>query len=439
MSWIFDGQRVLRTFILCAAASICALLCSCDAAKNETFAPNTIGEGYVAPAQLNLRRELTGKSANVAVLKHGDHVSIIDVRRKFVKIRSVKGVEGWVDAAQLLSADQMAALRAETARNLQLPSQGTAGVYEPLNMHIQPNRQSPALARISEGESVAVLRHQLTSKNAPPPKLGQLLKERPQPTRRRKEKAAKTLRLPPPPPAPKAPENWQELSPERIPGAESTAESKARKEAEAAARKAEELSKPVVLEDWTLVRLKPPGAKSPVTGWVLTRNLVMSIPDEVAQYAEGKRITSYFDLGTVKDEEMGVRHNWLWTTVTGQHPFDFDAWRVFLWNRRRHRYETSFRQRDVEGYYPVRVDPPGENSFGSTFHLVTKDADEKMRTRTYFFDGTRVHLTGTEDYRPGQSVPSASAAGTENTGADKGWLNRQWQGLRKRFSRAPQK
>lgn len=410
---------------------LCLLLSSCDAARTDS-----IGDGYVAPAQLNLRRELTGKTGNVAVLKHGEHVSILDARRRFVKIRSAKGLEGWVDSAQLLSADQMDAITAENQSNLRLPAQGTASVFEPLNVHIEPNRQSPALARVIEGEMVAVLRHQLTAKNAPPPKPGQLIKERPQPARRKKEKPVRSLRLPPAPHPPKAPENWQQLSSERIGSAESTAQIKARKDAEIAARKAEEARKPTVLEDWTLIKINPAKGKTALTGWVLTRNLVMSIPDDVAQYAEGKRITSYFDLGSVKDDEVGVRHNWLWTTTSGQHAYDFDAWRVFLWNRRRHRYETSYRQRDVEGYYPVSIDPADTNAFGSTFHLITKDEDSKMRRRTYFFDGTRVHLTRTEEYRGGQA--DESSGGISETGPQskkQGWFARQWQQLKSRFTR----
>ncbi len=109
-----------------------------------------------------------------------------------------------------------------------------------------------------------------------------------------------------------------------------------------------------VMEDWSLVR-----TESNQVGWVLSHNLMMSIPDEVAQYANGKHITSYFDLGAVNDEKRGQKHNWLWTTASELQNFDFDSWRVFLWNRRRHRYETSYRQRDLEGYFPVEVDPIG--------------------------------------------------------------------------------
>jgi len=40
-------------------------------------------------------------------VKHGERLDIIDVRRRLVRVRTVTGVEGWVDANLLLSAQQM--------------------------------------------------------------------------------------------------------------------------------------------------------------------------------------------------------------------------------------------------------------------------------------------------------------------------------------------
>ena len=145
----------------------------------------------------------------------------------------------------------------------------------------------------------------------------------------------------------------------------------------------------------------------------------------------------------MKDEEKGVKHNWLWTTASEQIEYDFDAWRVFLWNRRRHRYETSYRQRKIEGYYPVRVDPADPNVFGRTFHLVTKDEDGKLRIRGYVFDGSRVHLISTEDYRDsGSSASPATSPAKLDTGKlggkapRGGWFNEKWNALKRRFSRS---
>jgi hypothetical protein len=320
-------------------------------------------------------------------------------------------------------------------QHLSLPSEGNAGVYEALNVHIEPNRQSPAFTKIPEGGSVAVLAYRLAPKVAAPLRAPNFISERPQPERRqRKQRATKKSFLPAPPPPPKPPENWQELSAGKIDGAESIAEQKARKEQEAAEKKIAELKKPVVMESWALVRTKDKQA-----GWVLSRNLVMSIPDEVAQYAEGKRITSYFDLGSVQDEEKGVKHNWLWTTASEQQSCDFDAWRVFLWNRRRHRYETSYRQRDLEGYFPVQLNPADPNAFDRTFEIVTKDDDGKLRRRKYSFDGTRVHLMGTEDYRIGASEELSKASGIdtgklESKMPHQNWFKREWNSIKQRLS-----
>ena len=52
------------------------------------------------------------------------------------------------------------------------------------------------------------------------------------------------------------------------------------------------------MEDWNLVRTKDGKA-----GWVLSRMLVMAIPDEVAQYSEGARITSLFPSREPSEDE----------------------------------------------------------------------------------------------------------------------------------------
>jgi hypothetical protein len=52
-----------------------------------------------------------------------------------------------------------------------------------------------------------------------------------------------------------------------------------------------------------------------------------------------------------------------------------------------------------------------------------KDDDNKLRKRTYLFDGTRVHLIATEDYRPeAANAAQTSAAAKPN----QGWLQREW-------------
>jgi hypothetical protein len=396
---------------------------------------DVLGEAYVGPATVNLRRQLAQKNSAVAVLRHGDHLSILDVHRRFAKVRTDKGAEGWIDSFDLLTPEEMQRIRKERHAASLLPSEGRATAFEALNIHIDASRKSPAFAQIPEGGAVEVLAHRIAPKATGPIRGPSLVLQHPQQSSRkpRKQASSRSWRLPPAPPPPKPPENWRELSGEP-PEAESTTDLKAQQNHGKAILKLQESQKPEVMEDWTLVR-----SKDNQCGWVLSRNLQISIPDEVAQYAEGKRITSYFDLGLVNDEEKGLKHNWLWTTSSAVQPYDFDGWRVFLWNRRRHRYETSYRQRDVEGYFPVHVDPAGSSAFGRTFELITKDEDGKFRMRTYLFDGVRVHLTATADYHPITPSVAPSEPAKEKIQAkasSSNWIAREWDTLRQRLGRS---
>ena len=421
-------------------SALAAVLCLVSCAPDER---QTLGKAYVAPHTLNVRSDISAKSGSVTTLKHGDKVVIVDVQRRMVKVETPSGSEGWVDSTDLLSPDQMRQIEEERTRQRALPSQGAATAFEVLNIHIEPSRRSPAFAQIPEGAAVVLLGRLRAPKNAPPSKTSSLVIERPQPVKRPKKEQQTKLGFRPPskPAPPKPPANWLEMSSERIDGAATSkdiaaqdAQKKKAAQELAAKRAAEAAKKPIVMEDWTLIR-----TKAGETGWVLTRNLNISIPDDVAQYAEGKRITSYFEIGSVNDEEKGIKHHWLWTTLSGDDPVDFDSWRVFTWNIHRHRYETSYRQRDLSGYFPVVVDPAEDKAIGRTFHIVTKDDDEKFRKRTYSFDGTLVHLVGTEDLtgEPGASLTQAKPNGLDTnkmeSKAHPNWFRQQWSALTNRL------
>ena len=58
------------------------------------------------------------------------------------------------------------------------------------------------------------------------------------------------------------------------------------------------------MDDWNLVR-----TLDGKVGWVLTRPLSMAIPDEVAQYAEGHRITGRVEAQALAHHEVIPPHN----------------------------------------------------------------------------------------------------------------------------------
>lgn len=137
--------------------------------------------------------------------------------------------------------------------------------------------------------------------------------------------------------------------------------------------------------------------------------LYMAIPDEVAQYAEGKRIAAYLPVGDVQDGDQ-LKHNWLWATATpGLKEGEFDGLRVFVWSKIRHRYETAFIERSLTGFYPLRLaEVPGDTQKG--FSLLAQDKDGLLYQRTYAFSGYHVRLIAKVPASKNDMVPASGAA-----------------------------
>jgi hypothetical protein len=296
-----------------------------------------IGEAYVGPANLKIRSDIPLQSAPVGTVKHGDRLEILQRRRRFLRVRTTDGVEGWTDERQLLSSDDMAHLRELSQEAAKLPAQGQGISYSELNVHTEPSRTSPSFLQVKEKEKMDVLTHVIVPRLDTPRK--PLIPPTPKKAKTDlKKKEAKQPKYPPPPmpKPPPPPDNWMEMSKDPEVDEEPTPEEAPEQ-------------KPVATDDWSLIR-----TASGQAGWVLTRRLQMAIPDEVAQYAEGRRIVSYFSLGKVQDGDT-KKDIWLWTTIGAPGPYDFDSFRVFIWSLRRHRYETAYIERNLQGFAPVSL------------------------------------------------------------------------------------
>ena len=167
-------------------------------------------------------------------------------------------------------------------------------------------------------------------------------------------------------------------------------------------------------------------------GWVLTRNLRMAVPDDVAQYAEGHRITSYFSLGQVEDDGV-TKKSWLWTTIAkGGQTYQFDSFRVFVWSLRRHRYETAHVERNLQGYFPVEVHNVETTSRQGTatsqgFSVIVEDKQGDIERRTYAFQGYRVVLVSRAPWQPSSDaeVPPGAPAPPEPRAPQRpSWIER---------------
>lgn len=390
-------------------SSILLVVCLASAACTSPDREPSIGEAYVGPATLNLRQELAPKSPVSATVRHGDHLEILANRRRFVKVRTNDEKLGWVDGYQLLTPQQMADLRELAVLAQKLPSQGTATVYDVLNMHTEPSRQAPSFYQIQEKGIVEVVGHKVSARGmaATTPPVAASIKTT-APSKKRaaaKHSNSKKIGPPPAPAPPRPPDDWMQLSgakkAEPPPPVVSAAPVSAKPKLTAVRPKLSEEEKALILEDWSLVR-----TRDGRVGWVLTRPLVMSIPDEVAQYAEGHRITSYFSLGDARERgdrdrehDTAPKQNWLWTTSKkGVKPFVFDAVRVFVYNARRRRYETAFSEKGMTGFYPVEV-TKDENRAVTLFSFIVQDEQGNYFRKKYEFTGHSARLIAREPFQ----------------------------------------
>jgi hypothetical protein len=348
-----------------------------------------IAEAYVGPATLKIRADIPLQSRTVAVVKHGERLEILQRHRLFLRVRTANGAEGWTDERQLLAASDMAALKDLSHRAWHMPTQGQAFSFREMTVHTLPSIHAPSFLTLPANEKVDVVAHMRTERKD----LARTPLIPPTPKRVRVPKPSQTRAsrypTPPMPKPPGPPANWLELS-KTDPGDED--------------EPPEETPEPKVLptDDWSLVR-----TASGQCGWVLTRRLVMAIPDEVAQYAEGKRIVSYFPLASVLDGGQ-KKPFWLWTTaVSGPQPYDFNSFRVFIWSLHRHRYETAYIERNVRGFAPILVHdveyaaPARGNAAAETgkypgFSVCMEDDSGQRERREYALLGNIVRFAGEE-------------------------------------------
>lgn len=391
-------MRALAFYFVIAAVA----LTSCS---DGPSAMSAIGEAYAGPISLNVRQEISLKSPVVATLKHGDQLEVLSIRRRFMRVRTDKGVEGWVDSEKLLTTEQMDRLKAVAEVAVKLPIQGEATVYEARNVHTEPHRQAPSFLQLKEEERFQVLGHRLVERKnyesevsrkiaAATAEQARAAKSKKSARNKSKPKKDSDVELPPMPGGPTAPANWRELSYREQPPPEPKKEEKS--PLSILIRPPQELPK---FEDWSLIRTKDGKA-----GWILTRTLTMTIPDDVSKYAEGHRITSWFPLGETVDDGV-VKKHYLWTTIArGGEPYEFDGFRVFVYSVRRHRYENGYREKNVKGYFPSAVHPvetsEGKRKYTTQgFSVVVEDETGALVRRTYAFEGYRTRLIQTTPWQ----------------------------------------
>ncbi len=326
---------------------------------------------YVSAAETSLRDRVATMYNKMGTVHNGDRVEVLEKQRRFLRVRTDSGQEGWIEERSLVPQDVYDGFQKLAQDDANTPVQAHGTTRAELNMHVTPSRDAEHLYQLKDGDKVEIIKRATAEKN--PPKAP----SPPKPKASTNPKASGT----PPKPDSSQPTAQQPVAttPAAPPAAAKTAA-----KTTAAGKEPPPPPKPI-MEDWYLVR-----SSSGHVGWVLLRMVDLDIPVEVAQYAEGQRIMGYFVLNTVEEDgKQQPQYLVLLNEPKDGLAWDYNQIRVFTRNRAKHRYETAYRERNLEGYLPAKV---GHQDFGKegdlpTFTIHKMNDDGKIVEVTYKMNG----------------------------------------------------
>jgi SH3-like domain-containing protein len=321
------GLRLLSSSAICFVLMM--TLAGCNRLR-EHAKPEMV---YVVAKQTYLRDRVAAVSNRVALVTNGEPLEVVEHGRRFLKTKTNKGEVGWIEDHMVIDQATYAQFAALQQQHAHDPVVATAVLRDDLYLHVKPGRETDRFYLLPENQKLQLLIRASVPKPAPPQ--GFLTAPRPAATSKEKK-----------------------LAPGKAPAPGEAA---------------------VPMEDWWLVR----DSRGQV-GWMLSRRLDVDVPDEIAGYSEGQKIVGTYVLTKVNDPNSSLPDKLVpeYVSVTNAYkdglPYDFDQVRVFTWNVKKHRYETAYRQRNIEGYLPVTISQSknvqGQRVPGFSIMVATSDA-----------------------------------------------------------------
>lgn len=361
---------------------------------------------YVSAVQAVLRDHVAAVYEKTGVVKNGERVEVLDHDRRFVKVRTSTGSTGWVEQRYLVSQqvyDQIQKLAVDSQND---PVQSQGATRNDTNLHVEPGRDTEHLYQISAGEKLSLLKRGTAEKpGAAPPVHSASGSDKPGSNKNGQEKKPASATSAPATGAPNTTALANPVTASPAPVAEAPA-----------AQTPVTPTPGAPLEDWWLVR-----DSHNRVGWVLGRMIDLDVPLDVAQYAEGQRIVALFALNQVQDGDKKVaQYLTVLTEPKDGLPFDFNQFRVFTWNVRRHRYETAYRER-LEGVLPVTVSQENFDKEGTlpVFTLRVLDDKGNVGERKYKLNTPIVRRVLAPGEEPARAMSRKAGSRKEESGKTK--------------------
>jgi SH3-like domain-containing protein len=286
----YSANRPRRFFRNTLAIVAFLALSACNRGRHRVLEIN-----YVSAVQAALRDQVATIYNRVGTVKNGERVEVLEHEKRFARVRTASGLEGWIEQRYLVDEKTYDGLQQLTRDNLNDPVQAPGVLRNDTNLHLTPGRETEHLYQLSSGAKVSILKRAMAEKagvvvpqNAPQ-KPGQ------------KE-------------AGPVPEDWWLVrdSENRV--------------------------------GWVLGRMVDIDAPLDIAqyaeGQRFVAFFVLNQVQDPAKEGTDKNVPQY--LCAITEPHDGS-------------PYDYDQIRVFTWNTRKHRYETAYREHGLNGFLPITV------------------------------------------------------------------------------------
>jgi hypothetical protein len=278
---------------------------------------------YVSAPQASLRDQVATIFNRVGVVKNGERVDVLDHEKRFSRVRTAGGLEGWIEDRYLVNQQIYDQIQQLTQETLADPVQAPAVLRNDTNLHVTPGRETEHLYQLSAGAKVSVLKRATAEKQP-------------------------GMVVAPAKPGGKAP------SP--------------------------------VMEDWWLVR-DAQNRVGWVLARMVDEDVPLDIAQyaEGQRFVAFFVLDQVHDAGKEGTDKNVPQYLCALTEPHDGEPYDYDQIRVFTWNAKKHRYETAYREHGLNGVLPVTVTSENFDKEGTlpVFILRVKDDAGNVSERKY--------------------------------------------------------
>jgi len=284
---------------------------------------------YVSAAQATLRDQVATVYNHVGTVKNGERVEVLDHEKRFSRVRTAGGIEGWIEQRYLVDQETYDGLQKLTQENLSDPVQAPGVLRNESNLHLTPGRETEHLYQLPAGARVSVLKRATAEKQ-----LGVA-------------------------PMPAKPDKTKTSGP--------------------------------VLEDWWLVR-DAENRVGWVLARMVDLDVPLEVAQyaegqRFVAFFVLNQVRDAGKQGTDKDKNV-AQYLCAITEPRDGLPYDYDQIRVFTWNVRKHRYETAYHEHGLNGVLPLTVTSEtfDKEAILPVFTLLVKDDDGNVSQRKYKLD-----------------------------------------------------